>query len=40
MQSLSVFLHITKFADFQRKNAEVSTTQGLCHLIHIFLELG
>ena len=36
MQSISVFSDIAKFADFQRKNADVSRTQGVCHLIHIF----
>ena len=30
MQSISVFLDITKFADFQWKNADVSRTQGVC----------
>ena len=36
MQSVSVFLDETKSADFQRKNADVSRTQGVCHVIHIF----
>ena len=36
MQSISAFLNTAKFADFQRKNADVSRTQGVCHLIHIF----
>ena len=36
MQSISVFLDIAKFANFQWKNADVSRTQGLCHVIHIF----
>ena len=36
MQSISAFLDIAKFADFQRKNADVSRTQGVCHMIHIF----
>ena len=36
MQSISVFLDIVKFADFQRKNVDVSKTQGVCHVIHIF----
>ena len=36
MQSISVFYDITKFADFLRKNADVSRTQGVCHVIHIF----
>ena len=36
MQSISVFLDITKFADFRGKNADVSRSPGLCHVIHIF----
>ena len=36
MQSISVFLDITEFADFRRKNADVSRGQGFCHVIHIF----
>ena len=36
MQSIHVFLDIAKFADFQRKNADVSNTQGVCHVIDIF----
>ena len=36
MQSISVFLDITEFADFLWKNADVSRTQGVCHVIHIF----
>ena len=39
MQSISIFLDIAKFADFQRKNADVKRTQGVCHVIHIFLDL-
>ena len=35
MQSMFVFLDITKFADFQSKNADVSRTHE-CHVIHIF----
>ena len=35
MQSISVFLDIAKFANFQWKNADVSRTQGLCHVIRI-----
>ena len=38
MQSISVFLDIAKFADFRRKNADVSRTQGFCHMIRIFFE--
>ena len=36
MQSISVFLDITKFADFRLKNADVSRTEVLHHVIHIF----
>ena len=36
MKSVSVFLDTTKFADFQRKSADVSRTQGVCHVILIF----
>ena len=32
----SVFLDIAKFTDFRWKNADVSRTQGLCQVIHIF----
>ena len=32
---MSVFLDIAKFANFQWKNADVSITQGLCHVIHM-----
>ena len=39
MQSISVFLDITKFADFRRKNADISRTEGMCHAIDIFLNL-
>ena len=38
MQSISVFLDIAKFADFRWKNADVSRTQGVCHVIYIFFE--
>ena len=30
---MSVFLDITKVADFQWKNADVSRTQEACHII-------
>ena len=33
--SLSVFLDTAKLADFQWKNADVSRTQGVCHVINI-----
>ena len=36
MQSLSVFLNITKIADFWVKNADVARTQGVCHVIYTF----
>ena len=36
MQSVSVFLDMTRFANFQWKNADVGRTQGVCHVIHIF----
>ena len=36
MQSIPVFPDITKIADFRWKNADVSRTQGVCHVIHIF----
>ena len=38
MQFMSVFLDITKFADFRWKNADVTRTQGMYHVIHIFFE--
>ena len=37
MQSLSVFLDITEFADFRLKNADVSRTYWVCHMIDVFL---
>ena len=36
MQFIPVFLDIEKFADFRSKIADVSGTQGVCHVIHIF----
>ena len=36
MQSISVFFDITKFADIQWKNADISRSQGVRHVIHIF----
>ena len=36
MQSISAFLDIAKFADFQWKNADVRRTQEVCHVTHIF----
>ena len=35
MESISVFLDIAKFADFWLKNADVSRSQGVRHVIHI-----
>ena len=34
--SKGLFPDIAKFADFRRKNTDVSRTQKLCHVIHIF----
>ena len=36
MQSLSVFLDIAKFADFQLQNADFPGIQGVSLVIHIF----
>ena len=33
---MSVFFDIAKFADFHRKNPDISRTQEMCHVIHIF----
>ena len=33
---LSVFIDVAKFADFRLKNADVSRTQGMCHVIFKF----
>ena len=35
MESISVILDIAKFADFRLKNADVSRTQEVYHVIHI-----
>ena len=35
MQSISVFLDVTKFANFCWKNADVSRTQSVCHVIYM-----
>ena len=35
MQSISVFFDVTKVADFSWKNADISRTQGVCHMIYI-----
>ena len=38
MRSLSVvYLDVAKVADFQWKNAYVSRTQGVCHVIRLFI---
>ena len=34
--AISVFFDITKVSDFRCKNADVSTTQEMCHVIYIF----
>ena len=36
MQPISVFLDRGKSVDILWKNADVSRTQGVCHVIHIF----
>ena len=36
MQYISVFLDITKIADFLVKNADVSRTPVVCNVIYIF----
>ena len=36
MQSIFLVLDIAKFIDFRSKNADVSRTQVVCHMIHIF----
>ena len=36
MQSISVFVHVAKFADFWLKKTDISKTQGVYHVIHIF----
>ena len=37
IQSAFVFIDITKIADFGWRNADVSRTQGMCHVICIFV---
>ena len=39
-ESISVFSDIAKFSDFRLKNADVSTTQGVYHVIHIFFRFS
>ena len=36
MESIPVSFGIAKFVDFRRKNADVSKTHGVCHVIDIF----
>ena len=36
VQSIFLFLDITKVADFWWKNADISRSQGVCHMIYIF----
>ena len=38
MQSIFVFLRIKRVADYRWKNADVGRTQGVCHVIYMFLE--
>ena len=33
--NISVFLNIIKVYDFHRKNADISRTQGVCHVIYM-----
>ena len=37
MQSISSFHDKTKFTDFQGRNGDVSRSQGVCHVIHVFI---
>ena len=37
MQSISLFLDITKVTDFHWKTADVSRIEGVCHVIYIFI---
>ena len=39
MQSISVFLHIIKIAAFRWQKADVTRTQGVSHVIYMFLDL-
>ena len=36
MQSLFVFLGKTKISDFLWKKADVTSPQGVCHMIYMF----
>ena len=35
MQSMSVFLDMTKIGNFCWKNADISRNQGLCHVTYM-----
>ena len=37
MQSIPVYPDILKTVDFWRKNTDISRTQGVCHVIYVFL---
>ena len=39
MQSITVFLDITKIADLGQKNVDISRSQGLCHVMYLFFDL-
>ena len=34
------FLDIAKFVDLRWKSADVSRTQGMCHVIHLFFRFS
>ena len=36
MQSVPVFLDVTKVADFRWKSGDVRRTQEVCHMIYFF----
>ena len=38
MHSISLFLDITKIADLWWKNADLSKSYGVCHVVYIFFE--
>ena len=40
MQFISVFLDIAKFANFRCRNADVSKTQDMFHVIYIFFRFS
>ena len=37
--NLYLYFDIAEFADFQLKIADVNRTQGVCHVIYIFLDI-